>query len=1341
MTSIKVAVRVRPPNQREDGNAIIIEMEGSKTKITNPKVPEAGGEGDHGRDQLKLREFTFDYSFWSVCSTDSHFIKQEQVFEALGLDVVSAAYEGYNVCVFAYGQTGSGKTFTMMGSQDNPGFIPRFCEEMFARMSEQGATYRTQVSYLEIYNEKVRDLLKYSTSGKSSHRLRIREHPKDGPYVQDLSHHTVVSYDGIASLMNRGNSNRTTASTLMNDVSSRSHAIFTITFTQAKFQDGLPSERQSKIHLVDLAGSERADASGATGQRLKEGGSINRSLVTLGNVISVLAEMSENKGHRTRGTFIPYRDSVLTWLLKDSLGGNVKTVMIATISPADINYGETLSTLRYANRAKNIINRPTVNEDPNVRLIRELREEIARLKSLLGGNLDNISSPKVQERLHENEARIKVLTEEWAGKWRESASILQVKKELGTSKEGRGVVLDSTLPHLIGIDDDILSTGIMLYHLKEGITTIGSDDSDEPQDITITGPNVEPQHCVIEYRHGSVTLHPIEDSLCEINGAVINEPVNLTQGAVILLGKTNMFRFNHPAEAQKLKQMRKSTSSLCLYKSRILNNSHTSLLSHSLNDLYRSNDSLAVVAGWEFEESHREDQELLDRKRQEIQELEDKYKQKDDDWQKQQEELEQQLEESQKQLLALEDEMTTLRETMSPAKSIEEALRRLEEEEKKTQQKTTVLREELLQELRDLSSRHEATEASIAASLTELDNQVSSKQTMLMTLEEEIAHRRKALLTDKQKKEDQMSTLTSEVTAVREHLNVERERLLSEDSMLKEKYYIVLQKEAALRKEHAQLDQEKNIDWKKILDIFSEENYHIEEAWNDLVQHEQTVNERLLKGEFSSEEERNECEFDKYQLEQARVLLKEEEDKIAATQQKEMERLEGEMEKWAQQKENEISLLQRERDDLMRHKSKEMSDLLAQLENKLTAFNEQQEKCCEADKMLSCFEDEAKKQISGLLADQKKLLELKNLKMEEQATAEEEKKKVEAEIQTRLVEVQQAADTELQKIYEEKEKLLGLRKQAEEEMILGMVQKEDTVTGDILKEQQKALEDSTKKCQMLTEQVRILQEQLAASQHQHDVDLERELDSLEFKKLQLQDLERQERINALVEQEVKRRLFEEKVEREKQRRMEREQERLERDKEIHRLKSLHEREIRQLKARLENSNGHNRSNPYSRSLTHSSSFDGSRRKLVAQLSLSDPPPPVNITIPNYELRGSGRDSHYEYEVKVTIGDDIWSVFRRYSRFRELHQTMRKKYPTVDILIFPPRRLFHRNERVASERRVLLEQYLNNLVEACMRCPDCPLHPENNRYLSKPVLAKFDLFFQRGLFEHARNIAT
>ncbi|KAL2305718.1 hypothetical protein Nmel_003605, partial [Mimus melanotis] len=233
-------------------------------------------------------------------------------------------------------------------------------------------------SYLEIYNERVRDLLRRKSS--KTNNLRIREHPKEGPYVEDLSKHLVQNYADVEELMDAGNINRTTAATGMNDVSSRSHAIFTINFTQAKFDSEMPCETVSKIHLVDLAGSERADATGATGVRLKEGGNINKSLVTLGNVISALAT---NPLSKKKQVFVPYRDSVLTWLLKDSLGGNSKTIMIATISPADVNYGETLSTLRYANRAKNIINKPTINEDPNVKLIRELRAEIARLKALL----------------------------------------------------------------------------------------------------------------------------------------------------------------------------------------------------------------------------------------------------------------------------------------------------------------------------------------------------------------------------------------------------------------------------------------------------------------------------------------------------------------------------------------------------------------------------------------------------------------------------------------------------------------------------------------------------------------------------------------------------------------------------------------------------------------------------------------------------------------------------------------------------------------------------------------------------------------------------------------------
>lgn len=245
-------------------------------------------------------------------------------------------------------------------------------------------------------------------------------------------------------------------------------------------------ETESKIHLVDLAGSERANATGATGQRLKEGAHINKSLVTLGSVISALAEAS-SKSQSSSSKHIPYRDSTLTWLLKDSLGGNSKTIMIATISPADVNHNETLSTLRYANRAKNIINKPTVNEDPNVKLIRDLREEIERLKAIMSGDPSMLAS--VQEQLAVKEAKEQKLTEAWNEKWKEAAKILQEHNALGLKRTGLGVVLDSDMPHLIGLDEDILSTGITLYQLREGNTIIGrQEDSDETVDISLKGP-------------------------------------------------------------------------------------------------------------------------------------------------------------------------------------------------------------------------------------------------------------------------------------------------------------------------------------------------------------------------------------------------------------------------------------------------------------------------------------------------------------------------------------------------------------------------------------------------------------------------------------------------------------------------------------------------------------------------------------------------------------------------------------------------------------------------------------------------------------------------------------
>lgn len=244
---------------------------------------------------------------------------------------------------------------------------------------------------MEIYCERVRDLL---NPKNKNNNLKVREHPIMGPYVEDLSKLVVKKYNDIDRLIDEGNKARTVASTNMNETSSRSHAVFTLIFTQKRYdvQTDLNTECVSKISLVDLAGSERANSTGAQGTRLKEGANINKSLTTLGKVISALAEMSSNL-KKTMGSsssiskkkieFIPYRDSVLTWLLKENLGGNSKTAMLAAISPADLNYEETLSTLRYADRAKQILCKAVVNEDANGKLIRELKEEIFRLREIL----------------------------------------------------------------------------------------------------------------------------------------------------------------------------------------------------------------------------------------------------------------------------------------------------------------------------------------------------------------------------------------------------------------------------------------------------------------------------------------------------------------------------------------------------------------------------------------------------------------------------------------------------------------------------------------------------------------------------------------------------------------------------------------------------------------------------------------------------------------------------------------------------------------------------------------------------------------------------------------------
>ena len=346
--------------------------ETQETKLLVPNTNDPTNAKTQSRRVIEEKKFTFDNSFWSHKPSDEHYAHQEDIYNALGEEFLDHNFEGYHTCIFAYGQTGSGKSYTMMGTPNQPGIIPRTCEDLFERIEANVSphiSHAVRVSYFEVYNEHVRDLLAPSRNTNTDHPfyLKIREHPTEGPYIKDLTDVPVKNYQELRRYMRVGDASRTTASTKMNDTSSRSHAVFTIMLKQIHHDLSTDStiERLARIRLVDLAGSERAKATEATGARLREGSNINKSLTTLGRVIAALADPRHGRAHnpgkiRSKDV-VPYRDSILTWLLKDSLGGNSKTAMIACISPSD--YDETLSTLRYADQAKRIRTRAMVNQD------------------------------------------------------------------------------------------------------------------------------------------------------------------------------------------------------------------------------------------------------------------------------------------------------------------------------------------------------------------------------------------------------------------------------------------------------------------------------------------------------------------------------------------------------------------------------------------------------------------------------------------------------------------------------------------------------------------------------------------------------------------------------------------------------------------------------------------------------------------------------------------------------------------------------------------------------------------------------------------------------------------
>lgn len=453
----------------------------------------------------------------------------------------------------------------MVGYGANKGIIPIACNKIFERISgskdtNPNVTYEVQVSMLEIYNEKVQDLL-IDSSLRPPTGMKVRENKLLGPYVEGLTKYPVTTYEEIANKMDEGNENRTIGSTLMNATSSRAHTIITIEFKQIETEIGKPkSEKLSVINLVDLAGSERSSSTGATGSRLKEGCNINKSLLVLGNVINTLADKAT--GGKNKNMLPPYRDSNLTRILQSALGGNSKTVMICALSPADINYEETLSTLRYADRAKKIQNKAVINESEQDKMVRLLKEENHDLKKKLDQVLNNLSrsggvaseddKKKAFEIKDEYEANLKLM-ESMQKTFQEKLE--DAKKQ---EKSTIGDSVDQSKPHLVVINEDPQLSHKLKYSLTQLPIHVGRKQGNPKPKIALSGVGIKVNHAYFDEDKitKKIKLIPKDPQASEyitINGKPINPNGSILMHMdKIIFGSNTFMLFLHSSNGQEL---------------------------------------------------------------------------------------------------------------------------------------------------------------------------------------------------------------------------------------------------------------------------------------------------------------------------------------------------------------------------------------------------------------------------------------------------------------------------------------------------------------------------------------------------------------------------------------------------------------------------------------------------------------------------------------------------------------------------------------------------------------------------------------------------------------------
>ncbi|XP_051003949.1 kinesin-like protein KIF28 [Acomys russatus] len=519
---VRVAVRVRPFSQREksSGSQCVISMHSQSTTIQDPKKRE------------HVKTFTFDLAYWShdgfqknedgvLIPSDptSKFAGQSDVFRDIGRATLDSAWRGYNATLLAYGQTGSGKSYSMTGFATDKGIIPRVCEELFQAIEKQKEKLEAQVmfSMLEIYNEQIRDLLSRT---KAPGGLKVREDQQLGFFVEGLKWVPCENYAQIEKLMEQGSKIRMTASTNMNANSSRSHMLITIQFKQVFLDTAVT--KQSSINMVDLAGSERQKSSGSEGDRLREGSRVNLSLTSLGNVISALADSAMGK----KVLHVPYRDSVLTKLLQSALGGNSRTTLIAAISPADICYEETLSTLRYAERAKKVQNKAVIN---TCTLVRASRAENKLLLGFGDAGAAEHSACLLAELQLETRVTWAHLLEQARREWAQQHAALSQEQQMV-----------KTLPHLFNVNEDPQLTGVLKFFLHSGSCDVGQTASNA---ICLQGLGISDKHASFMNSDGKVTVVPYSNCKVIVNGVPVTNRTKLQHLDRIILGSNSAFLY------------------------------------------------------------------------------------------------------------------------------------------------------------------------------------------------------------------------------------------------------------------------------------------------------------------------------------------------------------------------------------------------------------------------------------------------------------------------------------------------------------------------------------------------------------------------------------------------------------------------------------------------------------------------------------------------------------------------------------------------------------------------------------------------------------------------------